>query len=145
MQESVSREEKAIEVAVHATNHQITIASALLAGIIGFADKLKEQSALSALWAHKLWVIVPLSLAILCGIFLLLGIGFELAGDRAPFTGPIVRFLGITQTLTFGAAIIIMAILLCFVDPVVSDAAKSSPTRVPGGTAPVSPTATPSS
>jgi hypothetical protein len=39
----MDREEKAVDVAVHATKHQITIASALLGGIVAFSEMLKDQ------------------------------------------------------------------------------------------------------
>jgi len=111
----MDHEEKAVDVAVHATNHQITIASALLAGIVAFSDKLKDQPRLTVLWNHKLWVMIPLLLAIFFGIVLLLGIGGALAGKRPPFRGSVVRVCGIAQNLSFLGAMIAITCLIAFV------------------------------
>ena len=111
----MDHEEKAVDVAVHATNHQITIASALLAGIVAFSDKLKDQPRLAVLWNHKLWIMVPLLLAIFFGIVLLLGIGAALAGKQPPFRGSVVRFCGIAQNLSFFGAMVAIVSLLSFV------------------------------
>jgi len=111
----MDHEEKAIDVAVHATNHQITIASALLAGIVAFSEKLKDQPGLARMWKYKLWIIVPLVLAILFGIVLLLGIGSALAGKKQPFRGAIVRTCGIAQNMCFLAAMVAIASIVCFI------------------------------
>jgi hypothetical protein len=111
----MDHEEKAVDVAVHATNHQITIASALLAGIVAFSDKLKDQPRLAGLWNHKLWVMIPLLLAILFGIVLLLGIGGALAQKKPPFRAKMVRLCGVAQNVFFLAAMIAITCLICFV------------------------------
>ena len=100
--------EKRVDIAVEAVKQQITLATAILAALLAFSEKVKPAI------VGQLWLaLAPLSLSILTGVLVLLSISFYMTPSTDPFRQVGVRVLGSVQCLSFLASVFVMVYLIC--------------------------------
>jgi hypothetical protein len=103
--------EKQLDIAVESVKQQITLASALLAAALAFANQLKDGLQTRA-WSRLPWIAAPLALAIVFGVLCLMSLSYYLTRSVNPMGERGVRLLGGLQNLSFIAAALLSVWLL---------------------------------
>ncbi|WP_420400610.1 hypothetical protein [Flagellimonas sp.] len=104
------REEKQIDIALTAVKQQLTLSATIVTATFAFTELIKTEA--PDLWVVLPWILIPLGVNILCGVFVLLSIAYYVVKpsikvlDRND-----VRVFGMLQNFSFIFAI---GAMICF-------------------------------